>query len=51
VTNDAFGGGSGVDGVSAYAPGATGNVVPIRIIEGKRTGLSHPGVLAVNPAL
>jgi sugar lactone lactonase YvrE len=33
----------GANSINVYAPGATGNVVPLRIISGAKTKLAHPG--------
>lgn len=39
---------SGPQSVTVYAPGANGDVTPIRTIKGRRTGLDHPGGLALD---
>jgi hypothetical protein len=41
--------GPGAQSVNVFAPGATGNVVPIRTISGAFTGLSEPIGLALDP--
>lgn len=39
----------GADRISVYAPGAAGNVVPLRIISGAKTGLSTPNDIFLRP--
>jgi sugar lactone lactonase YvrE len=39
----------GVDSVSVYAPGSSGDAKPIAVIRGSLTGLGKPGGLAVGP--
>jgi sugar lactone lactonase YvrE len=39
----------GIDAITVYAPGSSGNVAPIQTISGSLTGLSLPAALAVGP--
>jgi secreted PhoX family phosphatase len=39
----------GVDSVTVYAPGSSGDAKPIAVIGGSLTGLGKPGGLAVGP--
>jgi sugar lactone lactonase YvrE len=48
VANDGSTNG-GIDTITVYSPGSTGNVAPIRTISGSLTGLVAPSGLAVGP--
>lgn len=39
----------GANSINVYAPGATGNVAPLRIISGTSTGLDRPGSIFLRP--